>query len=89
MFNLYYTYVFEKHKVPLFYGHGRKLYLNPPLKKIGVQKFLNPVETFQEIEMFLTKLKELQDPVVPIGDDKLIASTHGFDKHSFRKQKGE
>jgi len=82
-----YLYIFEKHKVPIFYVHNNKLYLNPPLKKLGFQKYITPVEAFQEIEMFLTKLTDPPDPVMPVGDDKLIAGTHGFDKYSFRKEK--
>ena len=48
-------YIFEKYKVPIFYGFGYTLYLNPPLNKLGFQKYITPVEAFQEIEMFFTK----------------------------------
>jgi hypothetical protein len=86
-----YKYIFKKHKVPIFYvfcdRHFKFLHLNPQLTQLGVAGHFNPIQLYQEIEMFIVAMNGPQDPEMPVGDDKLIAKTHGFDRFSFRKRK--
>ena len=48
---------------------------------------MNPYQAAQEIEMFMRNNFGKQDPIMPVGDDKVVAESKGFDKYSFRKGK--
>jgi hypothetical protein len=58
---------------------------NPILKEFDFQKIVNPYEAMQEIEMYIGRLAENNLPKMPVGSDKVIAESKGFDKWSFRK----
>lgn len=58
---------------------------NPILKDFDFQKILDPYIATQEIEMYLGRLAENNVPKMPVGSDKVIAESKGFDKWSFRK----
>ena len=61
--------------------------LNPRLYELGFPKMLSVPDAFQRLEMYLfNELAEQKDPPVAIGDDIRLAA-HGFDSHSFRKEK--
>ena len=63
-----------------------KLTTNICLKDFGFQKMVDPFTAFQEISMFFNStLTNLKTPVMPVGDDKVLAASKGFDKWSFRK----
>jgi hypothetical protein len=55
------------------------------LKKIGFAKALDPFTAFQELSMWVGGVLGGQSPeTVTITDDKVLAESHGYDKHSFR-----
>lgn len=63
-----------------------RLTKNVCLKDFGFQKIVDPFTAFQEISMFFNStLTNLKTPVMPVGDDKVLAASKGFDKWSFRK----
>lgn len=63
-----------------------KLTKNVCLQDFQFQKIVDPFTAFQEISMFFnTTLTNLKTPVMPVGDDKTLAESKGFDKWSFRK----
>jgi len=83
--------VFLHYSVPSFVcimtkrGEWR-LILNPCLKEFGMQSVLHSYTAAQELEMFLTgPLCDKSSPPVPVGGDKVIARSKGFDDKSFRK----
>ncbi len=87
---------FIKYDTPVFlFGLGDndkdyrwKLTKNICLKDYGFQRIIPPFECFQEINMmFNTTLTNLKTPPMPVGSDKVIAESKGFDKYSFRKMK--
>lgn len=89
---------FIKYETPIFlfeqlewrYTHNSqnrwRLTKNVCLKDFGFQKIVDPFTAFQEISMFFNStLTNLKTPVMPVGDDKVLAASKGFDKWSFRK----
>lgn len=63
-----------------------RLTKNICLKDYEFQKIIDPFTAFQEISMFFNStLTNLKTPVMPVGDDKVLATSKGFDKWSFRK----
>lgn len=74
---------FLNHKVD---GVGYDILLNPRLSDFGFQKIFSPWEAMQEINMFFgNDLVQDKTPPMPVGSDKIIAESKGFDKWSFRK----
>lgn len=65
----------------------RILVLNPTLKSLEFNKILDPFTAAQEIEMYLGRIATNDTPVMPVGSDKVIAASKGFDSpYSFRKR---
>jgi hypothetical protein len=63
-----------------------RLTKNVCLKDFGFQRIVDPFTAFQEISMFFNStLTNLKTPMMPVGDDKVLAASKGFDKWSFRK----
>ena len=58
---------------------------NPILKDFNFNKIVDPFTAAQEIEMYLGRLSFDNTPIMPVGDDKVLAASKGFDKWSFRK----
>ena len=86
--------LFVKHMTPAFIyrcfppteSKEKALIINPHLGDIGFQKVMNPWQAMQEIHMFLgNELVQDKQPIMPVGSDKIIAESKGFDKWSFRK----
>jgi len=84
--------LFEKFKTAIFVyrmEYGAKVIVNERLNHYGFQKVLPPMQAFQELEMYvgacLTK-PTIEEPPIP---DKVKVEIHGFDKHSFRKDKSK
>lgn len=67
--------------------HDRRTFLikNPILKDFEFGKLVDPYTAVQEIEMYLGRLATNNTPPMPVGSDKVIAESKGFDKYSFRK----
>ena len=90
-FNEFESY-FEKYKVPVFvtltdnlYSSGRKLILNPQLKKYEFFKIKDSYTTYQEIYMYLSGVLGVnQKEIINISDKDKIKKK-GFDKFSFKK----
>lgn len=61
---------------------------NPILKNFQFQRRIDPFTAYQEIQMYLTNIAVPQKPMPVIPDEDKVA-THGFDKYSFRKEKGK
>ena len=82
--------LFEKFKTAIFtYRVGADdVVINERLNIYGFQKILPPIQAFQELEMYVGSY--LTQPVIeePPISDKIKAEIHGFDKYSFRKDKG-
>lgn len=91
--------VFLEHRVPYFAiqyvdGFPRnsdfEIVLNPCLKDFKFYKVIDAYTTFQEIEMYLNNvLVRPDDPHIDPVPDKIKAESHGFNKFSFRKDKGK
>jgi hypothetical protein len=62
------------------------LAVNPfTLKGLSFAKALDPYTAFQELSMWIGGVLGGNSPeTVAITDDKVLAQSHGFDKHSFR-----
>lgn len=58
---------------------------NPILSDFGFHRQLDSYTATQEIEMYLGRLAYNDTPPMPVGSDKVIAESKGFDKYSFRK----
>ena len=82
--------LFGKFKTAIFaYRVGADdVVINERLNIYGFQKILPPMQAFQELEMYVGSY--LTQPVIeePPISDKIKAEIHGFDKFSFRKDKG-
>jgi len=83
--------IFIEHKTPVFIispeSKELTLIINPLLKDYGFFRIKDTIQTFQEIEMFLGSVLINNDtPEMPVGDDKTIASSKGYDKWSFRRE---
>ena len=61
------------------------LTVNPILSQLGFVKVVDPYTACQEIEMYLGRLAHPEDPAMPVGNDKTIAESKGYDRWSFRK----
>ena len=58
------------------------------LAELGFQSALDPYTAFQELSMWVGGTLSANGPnTVTITDDKIKVAKHGFDKHSFRKDK--
>jgi hypothetical protein len=84
--------LFIEYNVPYFkFDQSHRTFFlntNPCLKDISFASILDPYTTFQEIDMFIgNTLTALTDPKMPVGGDKVVAESKGFDKYSFRKDK--
>lgn len=72
------------------YGDGTILKTNITLSDVKFHTQMDPFTTYQEIEMYLrNNLANTKDPIMPVGDDVCVASSKGFDKFSFRKDKSK
>jgi len=65
------------------------LTLNPNLKELEFQKFIDPYTTYQELDMFMSNQLSTDSvhPIMPVGTDVVIAESKGFNKASFRSEK--
>jgi len=83
--------LFDEFKTAIFvwWLESRMVIVNERLNQYGFQKVLPPMQAFQELEMYvgacLTK-PTIEEPPIP---DKVKVEIHGFDKHSFRKDKSK
>jgi hypothetical protein len=60
-------------------------YINPCLKFLNFQKYIDPYTAFQEISMFLGGvLGNTERDTVKITDDKILRDSKGFDDNSFK-----
>ena len=67
-------------------GPTYSLKLNPVLKDYDFQRVMDPNSAIQELRMYFSSIITSNNtPVMPVGDDKVIAASKGFDKWSFRK----
>lgn len=83
----YYEKIFLEYKVPIFAINGEGLILNFPLDNVKFGKVKDPYTAYQEIDMFLgNQLAEANDPDMPVGGDKIIAESKGYNKQSFRME---
>jgi len=94
--------LFLEHKVPYFFLGTREvriewrlkdvtnLVLNPILGDYKFGKIKDAWTCYQDIEMFLNnEIVRPDDPYIAPVDDKTKAESHGFDKYSFRADKGK
>ena len=63
-----------------------RLIINPRLAEFNFVSVIDPYSATQELSMFIGNdlARDIQ-PVMPVGSDKVIAESKGFDKWSFRK----
>jgi hypothetical protein len=88
------SYVIEQHvkyQSPIIYivqkyRDNFNLSINHKLKDIDFYKFKDVYTAFQDISMFLgSTLCDVSTPQMPVGDDKVILNSKGFDpKYGFR-----
>jgi hypothetical protein len=94
--------IFIEHKTPCFSIdnpknrrlHGRttnfKILLNPKLADYNFYKLFDTFSAFTAIEQFINnEIIRPDDPYIQEIPDKIKAESHGFDKFSFRKEKGK
>ncbi|HPM74188.1 MAG TPA: hypothetical protein PLA71_00535 [Saccharofermentans sp.] len=63
---------------------------NPCLKDFEFYRMVNPYQASQEIDMYLgNNLAKEKEVAVPVGGDKVLAASKGYDKYSFRKDKAK
>ena len=87
-----FKHLFLEYNTPIFLitdGDDKKfnnLILNPVLKNIKFNK--DAYQTYQDIRMFVENdlVKENQGKS-PVGSDKILAESKGYNKYSFRKDK--
>jgi hypothetical protein len=83
----YYEKIFLEYRVPIFAFNGEGFFLNFPLDDVKFGKVKDPYTAYQEIDMFLgNQLAESNDPDMPVGGDKIIAESKGYNKQSFRME---
>lgn len=64
----------------------QQLILNPCLKDYSFQRVMDPNTALQELRMYFSSvMTEKMNAKMPVGDDKVLAASKGFDKWSFRK----
>jgi hypothetical protein len=90
-----YSQIFVDNNIPIFIikDDGRKwsyrynnILFNPSdLHKYKFQKVFGPYEAYQELEMYISNVLKLHEPVTIEVSEKDRLSKHGFDKWSFRK----
>lgn len=83
--------VFKTRKVPVFHaerdGYGVRIIVNPCLKTLEFFRKYSAFEAWQMLSHYVGNvLVEESKPIWPVPD-KVTAESHGFDKHSFRKDK--
>jgi len=82
--------IFLEHKIPVFHYTGSKLIANPNLKDLCFFKVKDSVNTFQELEQYISSVLVSDTLVdVPVGDDIVVRDSKGFDKMSFKKEPGQ
>jgi hypothetical protein len=86
--------LFKKYNTPVFLltkvWNEPYLTINPILKDFHFAKAIDPYTAYQELSMYLgNELTQEHQGNVPTGDDKTLASSKGYDRFSFRKDKGE
>lgn len=65
---------------------NHKFLINPILKDYQFYKIFDAVQTFQEIQMFLSGVLGNKEKDIVQVEDKYKIAQHGFDKWSFRKE---
>lgn len=68
-----------------YYYSKNKNTLLPILKALKFSQVKSAIDAFQEISMFLGRLRSQEDNTVMIGD-KYLAQAKGFDCYSFKKE---
>lgn len=68
-----------------YIGSTSSIILNPILKELQFTKVMDQFTLLQEIEMYMGRLSENNTPAMPVGSNKVIAESKGYDKWSFRK----
>lgn len=71
---------------PILLETGIDKYITYPiLREYSIQKVLSAEQIYQILSEWLGKQISINEPTVPIGDDKIRIQSHGFDlKNSFR-----
>ena len=78
--------LFKKYNTPLvliIHNERRRadLFINPKIKNYEFSKIFDPYLMFQELEMFIGNvLTNNNTPEMPVGSDKVIAESKGYDK---------
>lgn len=77
---------YEKTKTSWIERHTYTLKLNPCLKDYSFQRVMDPNTALQELRMYFSSVMTAKmNAKMPVGDDKVLAASKGFDKWSFRK----
>ena len=66
-------------------NYGYSLIINPCLRDFGLQSVFNPVQAYQEIEMFLSNQMVMVDDPDIKRSNELIRDSKGFDNWSFKQ----
>jgi hypothetical protein len=85
--------LFIKYNTPIFTSDYRSssfrydcvLLNSSNLHTFKFQKVFGPYDAYQELEMFISNVLKLNEPVTVDVNDKTRIKKHGFDKMSFRK----
>ena len=88
--------LFLKYRVPIFsmineslnyISKPNTLELNSNLSNLEFYRVVDPFQAYQKIDMFIGNELAPRDEIeVPVGSDKVIAASKGYDKWSFRKE---
>jgi hypothetical protein len=74
----------KKDKPGNYNDYTFSLIKNPKLSDFKLERLFDPYTTIQEIEMYIGRIAVNNTPPMPVGSDKVIAESKGFDKYSFR-----
>lgn len=70
-------------------SYKKEIEIHPILTDLDFMRQVDPFTAYQEIELFIgNTLNPPANPDVPVGDDKVVSHSKGFNSESFRAEKG-
>ena len=85
--------LFRKFNSPIFllkhyyYKHEMKIIVNPILRMYKFMKKIDPMNAFQEINMYISCILGKEEKEIVTIPDNIQLYKKGFDKYSFKKEK--
>jgi hypothetical protein len=80
---------FVQYNCPIFVYDYKHLYINPILNDFHFYKVFDAYAAYQEVAMYVGGVLLSKTNPIPEVSDQIRLESHGFDKHSFRKDKSK